>query len=94
MDLGKQFDQFSSVQPAVCWFPPPFGHKETIKAIEDWKKRTDKIKFGEVPDDRKYDQWSRNAGTIFLDSYVGKIVTWTIEKYSRASTFYNKSLYL
>ena len=38
MELGEGFDPFSSVQPVADWFNPPYGHVETVKALDLDKK--------------------------------------------------------
>ena len=38
MELGEGFDPFSSVQPVADWFNPPYGHVETVKALDLYKK--------------------------------------------------------
>ena len=45
MELGEGFDPFSSVQPVADWFNPPYGHVETVKALDLYKKNAKKILF-------------------------------------------------
>ena len=93
MELGEGFDPFSSVQPVADWFNPPYGHVETVKALDLYKKNAKKILFGEVPAERKGERWARKAATIFLNKYEGVIVTWTIGKFEKPSTFHNRGFY-
>ena len=93
MELGEGFDPFSSVQPVADWFNPPYGHVETVKALDLYKKNAKKILFGEVPAERKGERWARKAAAIFLNKYEGVIVTWTIGKFEKPSTFHNRGFY-
>ena len=92
MELGEGFDPFSSVQPVADWFNPPYGHVETVKALDLYKKNAKKILFGEVPAERKGERWTRAAGSLFLDEYEGMVITWIISKFERPATSHSPHL--
>ena len=93
MELGEGFDRYPSVQPVADWFNPPYGHVETVKALDLYKKSAKKIIFGDVHAERKGERWSKKAASIFLSKYEGVIVTWTIGKFEKPTTFHNRGFY-